>query len=160
MYEITKIPMFAKYDIEGFSSLYDSHKKGEVFYYDPDSIYNIELKDAGYLEDIPNNLCSFYCNMVKMIFGDKEYRYGEEIDISQAPERVINNLLNLSQIKKVLINKEKPTVKKYIQISKELGFEKFADFKAKVKELCNINIQHHNNTVTEEQENTIYEVFK
>lgn len=159
MYSVIKVPMRVIDFIEDIPRIYESHETGDIFYYDPDNGFHEKLMDYGFLEHLKKDECKYFCDVFSLNFDNKEYVQDEELDVKNVSIEVLNNLAVLGQIKKVLITKEKPVLKKYIQISKDLEFEKFADFKAKVKELCNIDIQHHNNTITEEQENIIYEAL-
>ena len=160
MYSVIKVPMRVIDFIEDIPRIYESHNTGDIFYYDPDNGFHEKLLDYGLLQHLKKDECKYFCDVHVLKFNNKEYLNGEELDVEEVGIDTLNNLSMLGQIKKVLKVEEKPASKKYIQISKELGFEKFADFKAKVKELCNIDIKHHNNTVTEEQENIIYEALK
>ena len=156
MYSVIKVPIRVIDFIEDIPRIYESHETGDIFYYDPDNGFHEKLMDYGFLEHLKKDECKYFCDVFSLNFDNKEYVQGEYLDVKNISIEVLNNLAVLGQIKKVLKRKEK----QFIQISKDLEFEIFADFKAKVKELCNIDIQHHNNKATEEQENTIYEAFK
>lgn len=156
MYNVIKVPMRVIDFIEDIPRIYESHETGDIFYYDPDNGFHEKLMDYGFLEHLKKDECNYFCDVPVLKFNNKEYFQDELLDVENIDIEVLNNLAILGQIKKILNKKEV----RFMQICKDLGFEIFSEFKTKVKELCDIDIHHHNNKATEEQENKIYEALK
>lgn len=156
MYDVIKVPMRVIDYIEDIPNIYDSYQNGDIFSYDPDNGFHVKLLDYGFLKHLDKDECEYYCNMPYMVFAGKEYLKDEKLNVENVGVEALNNLAIFGQIKKVLKSKQK----QFSQLAKEFAFNKFSDFKAKVKELCNIEISHHFNIVTKEEEDKIREALK
>lgn len=156
MYDVVKVPMRVIFDIEDMPNVYDSSVIGDIFYYDPDNGFHQELLNYGFIKHLDKDECEYFCDIPCMVFDSKEYLRGDKLDVSNCLNHILNALAEQGQIKKVYKEPEK----QFSQLCKELAFEKFADFKNKVKELCNINISHHFNKATKEEEEKIREALK
>lgn len=156
MYDVIKIPMRVIDDIDDIPNVYDSFLTGEIFFYDPDNGFHQQLLDNGFIKHFDKNECEYFCDIPYMTFDSKEYIKGDKLDVSNAQIHILNTLSELGQIKKVFKEPER----QFSAICKDFAFESFADFKAKVKELCNIDISHHFNKATKEEEEKIREALK
>ena len=171
-YEIIKIPMRTKVDI-GATNIFDAVKAGEIFYYDPDSIFSREFFDLGYLENIPKEKCIFLANdkIVNTISGT--YNFGEEIDVSNFTEKQLWELCLIGRFKKIykkeIKEKESKTkvqakktkeIKKnsYSKIAKELNLTP-KKFKNLYLEKFNKEIKDMKHTVSKPTEKKIIEAL-
>ena len=172
-FEIITIPMFATEKIEA-TNIFNEVNIGDVFYYDQDSIFHKEIFDAGFLEKIPNEKCSFVSNEFNLNMGDKIYKFGEPVDLSNVQDIIIDRLVVSGCVKKIYhpnikietkkivkVSKEKPKkVKKnsYAKIAKELNLTP-KKFKTLYFEKFNKEIEDMKHTVSKPTEKKIIEAL-
>lgn len=158
MYSVIKVPMRVVDFIEDIPRIYESHESGDIFMCDPDNGFHQKLLDYGLLEHLKKDECTYLCDVFVLKFDNKEYVNGEELDVSNVDINILNNLAMLGQIKKIVKAKNSISFNNIYKEYKD-RFNKFADFKKEIKELCNIEVQHHNNIATKEQEDAIREAL-
>lgn len=136
------IPMIALCDIEeSIPAMGIGCKKGDIFWFDPDNQVHQVLKDHNSFVELENDKCDFICNFQpRLEIGNKEYEFGEKINIKNLCDIVLTNLTYIGYIKKVLKTEDKKEIKTktipsitYTKLAKELGC-KTPDFKKKVQE--------------------------